>query len=200
MKLYVLLGIELDATPEQIKTAYRKMAQVNHPDKGGDVELFQAIQNAYEVLSDPERRAKYDETGDDTRAPDVQSEALAAIGEMLIKLIDTCDFETENLIGSMRNAVSGKRMQAESKKLHIENMIERRKKAMDRITMTEDGPNVMHQIVQSAIDNATQQLKVVDHFIGVTNRIDDILDDYLYSTDAAKAKYGTFNGFLFRTE
>ena len=57
---YQTLGVSKDATPEDIKKAYRKLASLHHPDKGGDTAKFQEIQSAYEVLGDPEKRQQYD--------------------------------------------------------------------------------------------------------------------------------------------
>ena len=57
---YGTLGIPKTATPDEIKTAYRRLASKNHPDKGGDTATFQNIQVAYDTLSDPGRRAAYD--------------------------------------------------------------------------------------------------------------------------------------------
>ena len=58
---YSTLGVARNATPDEIKRAYRKLASVTHPDKGGDKEQFQKIQAAYEVLGDPQRRSQYDQ-------------------------------------------------------------------------------------------------------------------------------------------
>lgn len=60
MDLYAVLGVTKDATPDQIKKAYRKLASQHHPDKGGDTNKFQEIQTAYDTLSDPNKRAQYD--------------------------------------------------------------------------------------------------------------------------------------------
>jgi len=60
MDLYAVLGVTKDATPEQIKKAYRKLASQHHPDKGGDTNKFQEIQTAYDTLSDPEKKQQYD--------------------------------------------------------------------------------------------------------------------------------------------
>jgi DnaJ-class molecular chaperone len=49
-----VLGVEKGATPEQIKSAYRKLAMKHHPDKGGKIEEFQKIQEAYDALTKPQ--------------------------------------------------------------------------------------------------------------------------------------------------
>jgi len=59
-KYYELMGVEKNATMDEIKKAFRKLALKNHPDRGGDKEKFQELQNAYEVLSDKEKRDIYD--------------------------------------------------------------------------------------------------------------------------------------------
>merc|ERR1719359_1051943 len=64
-KFYKLLEVEKTATEAEIKKAYKKMAIKHHPDKGGDPETFKSITTAYEVLSDPEKRARYNEGGED---------------------------------------------------------------------------------------------------------------------------------------
>lgn len=66
--LYGVLGLAPDAAPEDIKRAYRRKAREHHPDAGGDAERFKEVTQAYEVLSDPERRARYDRFGDDGTA------------------------------------------------------------------------------------------------------------------------------------
>jgi len=60
MDHYETLGISRDASEQDIKKAFRKLASKHHPDKGGDQEQFKRIQGAYEVLSDPDKRAQYD--------------------------------------------------------------------------------------------------------------------------------------------
>jgi len=62
-KLYDVLGVEKTAEASQIKKAYRKLAVKHHPDKGGDEAKFKEISAAYEILSDADKRAKYDKFG-----------------------------------------------------------------------------------------------------------------------------------------
>jgi DnaJ family protein A protein 2 len=61
--LYGLLKLQKNASIDEVKKAYRKEALVKHPDRGGNKEEFQKMQAAYEVLSDPDKRAHYDATG-----------------------------------------------------------------------------------------------------------------------------------------
>ena len=61
--LYERLEVSKEASTEEIKKAYMKMARKHHPDKGGDAEVFKGMQEAYEVLSDDQRRQMYDMTG-----------------------------------------------------------------------------------------------------------------------------------------
>ena len=60
MDHYSVLGVSKTATSDEIKKAYRKLASQHHPDKGGDKAKFQEVQTAYDVLSDPNKKAQYD--------------------------------------------------------------------------------------------------------------------------------------------
>ncbi len=58
---YEALKVHLNSSSEEIKSAYRRCARETHPDRQGDVERFRKIQEAYAVLSDPQKRAAYDQ-------------------------------------------------------------------------------------------------------------------------------------------
>ena len=60
---YDILGVPRTATADEIKKAFRKAARKHHPDAGGSEERFKELNEAYEVLSDDEKRKQYDEYG-----------------------------------------------------------------------------------------------------------------------------------------
>jgi curved DNA-binding protein len=64
MDYYSTLGVERNATDDDIKKAYRKLAMKHHPDRGGDEATFKKISEAYDILSDPQKKQIVDLGGD----------------------------------------------------------------------------------------------------------------------------------------
>lgn len=87
---YRTLGIKKSATADEIRIAHRRAVMRHHPDRGGDREKFEAAQKAYEILSDPERRARYDRNGDtsDPAAGRAISEVVSFIAPILFRIIE----------------------------------------------------------------------------------------------------------------
>lgn len=56
----MVLGVQPDCTPEELKKAFRRLASQHHPDKGGDPIKFKAVNEAYQTLGDADKRAIYD--------------------------------------------------------------------------------------------------------------------------------------------
>ena len=62
---YKILGVEKNATQDELKKAFRKLAMKHHPDKGGDEAKFKELNEAYQVLGDKDKRQRYDQFGSD---------------------------------------------------------------------------------------------------------------------------------------
>jgi len=60
---YQILGVERSASPDEIRKAYHKLAHKHHPDKGGDENKFKEINEAYQILSNKDKKSQYDRFG-----------------------------------------------------------------------------------------------------------------------------------------
>lgn len=67
MDYYSTLGINRGASPEEIKKAYKRMAMKHHPDRGGDEKKFKEISQAYDILSNPQKKQMFDSGIDPNR-------------------------------------------------------------------------------------------------------------------------------------
>ncbi len=83
---YEVLGVGRDATADEVKKAYRRLARDLHPDANpGDPEAegrFKEATAAYEALSDPERRARYDRFGHDGATSSIAGDPFGGLGDL----------------------------------------------------------------------------------------------------------------------
>ncbi len=86
---YKTLRVKKKATQQQIKDAYRDLARELHPDKKeGNAERFKELANAYEILSNPERRKFYDLTGSDVTEAEFDRKASGLL-QQIFQLVVT---------------------------------------------------------------------------------------------------------------
>ena len=94
--LYEALGVSKNASQDEIKKAYRKLVREVHPDRNpGSEERFKEVQSAYDVLSDPEKRAQYDRLGSANGRPG----GFGAGGTTF----DFSDFDLGDIFGGLFN-------------------------------------------------------------------------------------------------
>ena len=75
---YEVLGVQPDATISEIQSAYRKESLKHHPDRKGDSNQFKAVSEARDILVDPARRMKFDQTGETEHDPTNEVESIIA--------------------------------------------------------------------------------------------------------------------------
>ena len=80
-----------------------------HPDReGGSHEAMAEVNRAYEVLSNPERRAQYDQTGDDKPQASIRDQATGVLADLFAKVLE----HDENVVSVARRSIEGAREEA----------------------------------------------------------------------------------------
>jgi len=108
MDFYEKLGVNKNATKQEIKKAFYNLSKKHHPDKGGNEEEFKTYQEAYEVLSDDERRKAYDEGGDYKSIQTLQSKVRNSLFGYIDGAINKFGFVPEHtdLVGIIRGLIN----------------------------------------------------------------------------------------------
>lgn len=87
------MQVDKNASEKEIKQAFRKLAMMHHPDKGGDDRKFKEVWAAYEILTDKEKRWNYDKYGMDISSVDTGATAAAAGLRSLERFQDADEIE-----------------------------------------------------------------------------------------------------------
>ena len=181
MNLYEELDLSPLATQEEIKQRYRSLAQLHHPDRGGDEEKFKRIKLAYEVLINIESRKEYDSSG---RIYSEGSPRYCAIEDICLlarNLIPTINPERDDLVVLMRNNVNGFRANISRNIQNHTNRINNVKKVIERIKRKDNGDNMIRQIAEMQLRQLQEESAVFNKELLVNDQMLLILDDYNYN-------------------
>lgn len=173
--LYDVLGVAKDADADAIKQAYRRKASGNHPDReGGNVQAMAAVNNAYEVLSDDVKRARYDECGETSPKPSAETEAREALMKMFLDAVnkgahDPHEFVQQNIEHAGRQ-LDTQTQQAQERLKNLEAM---------RTKVSAKGPdNLYEMVVNQLIRSAGDQLDTLREAAIVKARVVELFNEY----------------------
>ena len=179
MNPYTELDVSTDASLETIKQQYRTLAQMHHPDKGGDEDIFKRIKLAYEILSDPIRRKQYDITGE-TATSNVKNEAVEKIVQILLHVVPSFNADQDNLIliveMETRTILESVFKDISVTEKHIFNL----EKVSEKIRIKTENENLLNGLVVNQIRQKKQELVTFQHRVKVCNFMLEILKDYEY--------------------
>ncbi len=180
MNPYDELGVSVHATSEEIRQKYKTLAQIHHPDKGGDEEKFKRIKFAYEILSDPIRRTEYDTTGKFGTDTSIKDEALHNLAQMLFSIIPNFNPEQDNLIQLMTNRVTELKQECTSNIDVCNNFVAHLNKIVARLKIKTDNENLLLGFVNTQIDMRKNEFATFTRRIQICDLQFEILKDYEY--------------------
>ena len=183
MSLYDDLGLSPRCTFDEIKQRYRALAQQHHPDKGGDENVFKKIKLAYEVLSDPSRRAEYDATGKIQEDIPIRTEALQELAGLVTHAIEKINPDHDDLIFVMKRELNENIIQSKKNIITCNGYIIKLNKILKKVNRKKEGDNFIKSIIEEQVRMREGELKNFNHRIEVCNYMIELLEDYYYGLD-----------------
>lgn len=192
-KHYDTLGVPENASPEEVKKAYRRKAKKCHPDVGGDPEEFRQALIAYEVLSDPGRRETYDRTGSDGENLDPEQSRIAsylhdAFRACLEKFSqEGRDPQYDSILDSMKEVLRQTSNMAEQNVRNQKKLIASAHKAAKRFRRKDrakdEGSGLVAEALELQLRNLNAVLDRMNKERGYLAKARKALDDYEYDKD-----------------
>lgn len=176
MSHYETLGVPKDATPEDIKAARRRKASEAHPDRpGGSDRAMQKVNDAYVVLSDPETRKIYDETGSDGHG---QSPAEVATQTLVQLFAQSFSAGQVNIVNKAREAIATAYRRLSEAEAASRQQLHQLEVRRAKIRTKNDRLNIAHQVIDEQMAKHRKVLHEIEFTRKVNAVIDVMLDDY----------------------
>lgn len=178
--LYAVLGVPRDATPEQIKAAYRRCSSAAHPDKeGGSVERMQAVNQANDVLSDPERRARYDATGEDGGENNLETMAIDLLQSTFNAALDKDAEPIAHATAHIVTVMAKVQMNKDNTEVELKKMLKRQRKTKRR----SEGRNLVEELIEQRIAGAKRSIALYDEGLRSAALASAMLAEYIPDPD-----------------
>lgn len=182
---YGLLEVPRDATPEQIKKAYRRKSAECHPDRnGGDSGAMAAVNKAYEVLSDPVQRALYDAEGEKgvQEAGDIQQKAERRLKDFINHLIFQMaqqSMQIPSIKAAMTHHFREALMQEEDNLDSLREALGVLKKQKGRLSRRSKGaPNFFEEVVDEHILQCSGGIADAEKTVAIVRLACSIVEDF----------------------
>lgn len=190
-ELYKVLGVSKNATPKEIKKAYKDKSKIHHPDKeSGNEDLFKKIQKAYTVLIDPLSRKMYDITGN-AKEVSFEKEIQTFFDTYIIPEIiniEKTSFERVDIIKLIHALINDKIRELENKinqskevKRRLELILFRKR---NKFTESED---ILHKLFEPHIKKAEMNILMLRAEFDFIYKVCEIMEGYDYNIAAYMA-------------
>ncbi|WEK51212.1 MAG: DnaJ domain-containing protein [Candidatus Kaistia colombiensis] len=189
-KLYRELAVEPDATPAEIDKAYRQRARAAHPDAGGTAEAFHALSHAYAILSDPDRRKAYDETGyeGELAVDDIAGRAMERIHALVASVLESdLPFEAVDLIAPIRDTLTKQKADIGVGIRKLERQA-KRAEAMAARFRKRDGDNIIRKVLERRAADTREQAEKTRREETIFAKAIELLAEYSFDFEPPPPK------------
>jgi len=183
---YEILGVERDASTKEIRHAYKKLANTHHPDKDGDADIFKDIREAFDILSDPIKRAIYDEHGRFTsnETSEAQSYIITMIDSLVNKIDDLGKFDMVlSLQKSNDNNLDQAKISMEKSKYQLKRFEKNMHRSKNRLILG---------VFKKYKGIATEQIEALENALRMFAVAEIMLDDFECNFDYCYTQNITF--------
>ncbi len=179
--LYDILGVDKNATAEEIKEAFRNSAKDNHPDVGGSAEKMAEANHAYSVLINPQKRERYDSTGEDYDIP-FDERFSAFVNEVFMSIVEQAeDVDHYDLIEEFKNKTDQIENNIIKNKREYEKKLTKFNKVAKRIKTSKR--DYISNVLQAQIDDFKKKIKACESDFQFIKSCKEILEGYNYEFD-----------------
>jgi curved DNA-binding protein CbpA len=177
---YAILGVAPDATPEDIKRAYRRKISEAHSDtNGGDDELAKIINLARDTLLDEEKRARYD--ANRRRGGTDMERRMAAdmISGIFSQWMELASADWLDPVEIIHNSIKDTIRRIDSQRKEATTQLSRINRLMGRVKYSgPDGDNIFKGVIDAKLEDINQRLESLDSEIRVVNIVQKIVQEY----------------------
>ena len=187
---YELLGVGKEASADEIKKAYKRQAQKNHPDKGGTTDAFKKIKEAFDILNDPDRRYRYDTTGR-TDNTNISQQATARLCSLFQAWIQQHAGKTnadplKDIDGTIAAALESVPYTIEE----INGNIERVQKQIDKKNVKTNGrQNLFNVVASQLLEDLKSQLRGVEDEKEIIEATAELLKHYEFESEQTEQNF-----------
>lgn len=187
---YKVLGIRRHAGAKRIKKAFRDRSKETHPDLGGNPDAFMAVRRAYFILSDTERRKKYDRDGtlDEMTDLSTESKVAAVMVNLFEQLIGqgAAARKDVDLIGAMRKAATVHADKVAKERVKAKSALDALKGLHKRISRSDDGANLFGAVLDRQFSEIGAQVAKMDDVVAIHRAAATELSAYTCMTEVVR--------------
>lgn len=183
--LYNILGVKKDSTTQEIKDAWRELSKINHPDKGGDANIMAEINLAYEILSSPTKRERYDKTGN-TKITSFDHQFQDLMNALLDQLLDKLDPTSMNIVEEFIEHIHLLMEDARKTKGQYTKKLTKVESILKRLTKNPDAKENLEFVLKAQVFNCQTVIGNLDENIEFFEKAIEVLSKYGYNFDKAE--------------